>query len=62
MNNELINQLSMLTLQEKALKRNLNSNYYNFPVRKKIFEELQTVKMEIERVKFKIRLEKEKEK
>lgn len=62
MNNELINQLSKLTLEEKALKRNLNRNYYNIKTRNKLFNELDSVNKEINRVKFKIRLEREKNK
>ena len=60
MNNELINQLSKLTLEEKALKRNLNRNYYNIEVRNKLFNDLNSIQNEIKRVKFKIRMEKEK--
>lgn len=60
MNNELINELSKLTLEEKALKRNLNRNYYNVKTRNKLFNELELVNKEIKKVKFKIRLEREK--
>lgn len=60
MNNELINQLSKLTLEEKALKRNIDRNYYNAKVRKRLFFRLKEVDNEINRVKFKIRLEREK--
>ncbi len=60
MNNELINQLSKLTLEEKALKRNIDRNYYNVKVRKRLFFRLKEVDNEINRVKFKIRLEREK--
>lgn len=60
MNNELINQLSKLTLEEKALKRNLNRNYYNIEIRNKLFNDLNSIQNEIKRVKFKIRMEKEK--
>lgn len=60
MNNELINQLSKLTLEEMALKRNIDRNYYNVEVRTSLFKRLQEVQTEIKKVKFKIRLEKEK--
>ena len=60
MNNELINQLSKLTEEEKALKRNIDRNYYNVKVRKRLFFRLKEVDNEINRVKFKIRLEREK--
>lgn len=60
MNNELVNQLSKLTLEEKALKRNLNRNYYNIKTRNKLFNELELIDKEIKKVKFKIRLEREK--
>lgn len=60
MNNELINQLSKLTLEETALKRNIDRNYYNVEVRTSLFKRLQEVQAEIKKVKFMIRLEKEK--
>ena len=59
MNNELINQLSKLTLEERALKRNIDRNYYNAKVRHKLFVRLKEVKQEIQKVKFRIRLERE---
>lgn len=60
MNNELINQLSKLKLEEKALKRHIDRNYYNAEVRRKLFVRLKEVQNEIDRVKFKIRIAKEK--
>lgn len=60
MNNELINQLSKLTLEAMALKRNIDRNYYNAEIRSNLFNRLQEVQEEIKKVKFKIRLEKEK--
>lgn len=57
MNNELINVLSKLKLQESAYKRNLDRNYYNKKLRKDFFEKLKEVQREIEKVNFKIRLE-----
>lgn len=58
MNNELINQLSKLTLEEKSLKRHIDRNYYNLEVRTKLFTRLKIVENEINRVKFKLRLAK----
>lgn len=58
MNNELINQLSKLTLEEKSLKRHIDRNYYNLEVRTKLFARLKIVENEINRVKFKLRLAK----
>lgn len=60
MNNELINQLSKLSLEKSALKRNIDRNYYNYNARNRLFLRLKEVDNEIKRVKFKIRLEKEK--
>lgn len=60
MNNKLIEKLSSLKLAESAIKRNLDRNYYNLKLRSKLFKELKQIQNEIERVKFKIRLEKEK--
>ena len=60
MNNELINQLSKLKLEETALKRNIDKNYYNKNIRNKLFLRLKEVTNEINRLKFKIRLEREK--
>lgn len=56
MNNELINELSKLTLEEKSLKRHIDRNYYNLEVRTKLFTRLKIVENEISRVKFKLRL------
>lgn len=60
MNNELINQLSKLILEKSSLKRQIDRNYYNIDLRTKLFLRLKDVEKDIERVKFKIRLEKEK--
>lgn len=60
MNNKLIEKLSSLKLAESAVKRNLDRNYYNSKLRSKLFKELKQIQNEIERVKFKIRLEKKK--
>ena len=55
---ELIEELSDLTLKEKALKRALDVTYYNNDKRIKNFKELKQVKV----VKYKLRLLKELEK
>lgn len=60
MNNELINQLSKLNLEKASLKRSLDRNYYNAELRKKLFTKIKIVDSEIKKVKFRLRLEKEK--
>ncbi len=60
MDNELLNQLSKLESERMALKRNINSNYYNKAIRKSLFFRLCKVDEEIKKAKFKVRLEKEK--
>lgn len=59
---ELIEELSDLTLKEKALKRALDVTYYNNDKRIKNFKELKQVKEQIKIVKYKLRLLKELEK
>lgn len=59
---ELIEELSDLTLKEKALKRALDVTYYNNDKRIKNFKELKQVKEQIKVVKYKLRLLKELEK
>ena len=49
-------------IRKKALKRNLHRNYYNIKTRNKLFNELDLVNKEINKVKFKIRFEREKNK
>lgn len=56
---ELIEELSDLTLKEKALKRALDVTYYNNDKRIKNFKELKQVKEQIKVVKYKLRLLKE---
>lgn len=60
MNNELINQLSKLILEKASLKREIDKNYYNVKIRTKLFRRLKEVETEINKVKFKSRIEKEK--
>ena len=62
MNNELINQLSKLELEKKSLIRNLDKYYYDYKLRTKLFNNLKVVENDIKKVKFKIRLEREKKK
>ena len=59
MSNELINQLSKLKLERNSIKRNIDTNYRNRKIRIDLFNKLKEVDKEIEKVKFKLRLEKE---
>lgn len=59
MNNELIEELSKLELQKKHLIRCLDSQYYNKCQRAKTFEKIKDLKKQIEKLKFKIRLNRE---
>lgn len=58
-NNNLIERLSGLQLKEKALLRELDIVYNDFELRTKTFNKIKEVKSEINKVKFKLRLEKE---
>lgn len=62
MNNELEIKLSKLNIEEKALKRHIDRNYYNLEVRTKLFERLKIVENEIKRINFKLMLERKKNK
>lgn len=57
MNNELIEKLSLLTLEKKYLKRELDNYWYDKDKRQKIFNKIKNVNKEIEYVKFKLELE-----
>ena len=57
MNNELIEKLSLLTLEKKFLKRELDNIWYDREKKTKIFNKLKYVNKEIEYVKFKLELE-----
>ena len=59
MSNELINKLSKLKLERGCIKRNIDTNYKNIKIKKELFERLKDVDKEIEKTKFKLRLEKE---
>lgn len=57
MNNELIEKLSLLTLEKKYLKRELDNIWYDREKRQKIFNKIKKVNKEIENIKFKLQLE-----
>ena len=57
MNNELIEKLSLLTLEKKYLKRGLDNNWYDRERKQKLFDKIKDVNKEIEYVKFKLELE-----
>jgi len=57
MNNELIDKLSLLTLEKKYLKRELDNIWYDREKRQKIFNKIKKVNKEIENIKFKLQLE-----
>ena len=57
MNNELIEKLSLLTLEKKCLKRELDNNWYDRNKTQKLFDKIKNVNKEIEYVKFKLELE-----
>lgn len=57
MNNDLIEKLSLLTLEKKYLKRELDTNWYDREKRIKTFDKIKNVNKEIEYVKFKLQLE-----
>ena len=57
MNNDLIDKLSLLTLEKKYLKRELDTNWYDREKRIKTFNKIKNIDKEIEFVKFKIQLE-----
>lgn len=57
MNNDLIDKLSLLTLEKKYLKRELDTNWYDREKRKKTFDKIKIVDKEIKYIKFKLQLE-----
>lgn len=58
-NERLIDKLAMLDMEEKSIRRNLNTYYVDIEKRTKLFAKLNKVKKEIEKVKFKLRVERE---
>lgn len=59
---ELIDKLTQLELEEKSYKRLLDSFYYDYNKRTYYFNLLKKVQKEIPKVKFRLRVIKEKEK
>lgn len=59
MKENLINELAELTMNEKMIKRCLDVKCFDDESRRKCFVELQEIKRRIEKVKFKLRVEKE---
>lgn len=59
MNDKLIDELARLKLEKNSLIRGLDTNYYDYEKRTKLFNRIKEVKKEIAQVKFRIRLEKE---
>lgn len=57
MNNDLIDKLSLLTLEKKYLKRELDTIWYDREKRIKAFNKIKNIDKEIEYVKFKLQLE-----
>lgn len=57
MNNDLIDKLSLLTLEKKYLKRELDTNWYDREKRIKTFNKIKIVDKEIKYIKFKLQLE-----
>ena len=57
MNNKLIDELAMLKLKEKNLKKVLDIYFYDPKKRTDAFNELKTIKKDIEKIKFKLRIE-----
>lgn len=58
-NERLIEKLAMLEMGEKSIKRNLNTYYVDKEKRAKLFGKLHKIQKDIERVKFKLRIERE---
>lgn len=58
-NNDLIEELSKLTLEEKSIKRNLDKYCCKGTTRTKLFNRLEEVKKEINKVEFRLKIEKE---
>ena len=59
MSNELITKLSNLKMEKNYIKRAIDTNYNKLNIRIELFERLKEIDKEIEKVKFKLKLEKE---
>lgn len=57
MSNKLIEDLSLLTLQKKYLKRELDNVWYDKAKKQKTFNKIKEIDKKIEYVKFKLELE-----
>lgn len=57
MANKLLDDLTNLKNEEKALRRCLDISYYDNEKRTELFKKLKECKINIEKVKFKIRME-----
>ena len=57
MSNNLIGELSLLKLEKKYLKRELDNNWYNKIETQRLFNKIMEVNKKIEYVKFKLELE-----
>lgn len=57
MNNDLIGKLSLLELEKKCLKRELDNKWYDRKEKQKLFDRIKDVNKEIKYVKFKLELE-----
>lgn len=58
-NDMLLDKLVMLEAEEKSVMRNLNMYYCDSKIKDRLFTKLKKVRKEIEKVKFKLRLESE---
>lgn len=54
---ELLNKLAKLKLEEKNLRKCLDIKYYDDEKRAEIFNKIKDCKKEIEKIKFKIKME-----
>jgi len=59
MDTNLIDKLAILNLKEKNLKRVIDIYFYDAQKRTDAFNELKKVKKEIEKTKFKLKMERE---
>ena len=57
MNKDLIEKLSLLKLEKKYLKRELDNKWHDREEKQKLFDRIKDVNKEIEYVKFKLELE-----